>query len=593
MKGAFLLKGQGGFFLQQTIHGNIAGLNKATISQIETLYSFTMDKSEFASLTLLETMAQLTAKTNREISVLIARDGTVKDVSIGHYNRAEIPELRTMRSVTRLCGVRCIHTHPNASGMLSEVDMNTLQQLRLDSMAAVGVKEGMPYQLFVAFLTGQQPPVRMIGPIPPQAIALPRWMEEIVQADRAVGRFEAYAPNQGPPKAVLVGMAEEGMEELSELAKTAGYQVIGTEVQNKAHPDSATYVGRGKVAELVSMKGEKGAEVFIFDEELSPLQIRNLEYETGAKILDRTALILEIFSMRAKSREGKLQVELARLQYELPRLTGQGQSLSRQGGGRGTRMGGGEAKLETDKRRIRRRIFELKEEIRLLAQQRQTQRGKRMTGGIPTIALVGYTNAGKSTLLNTLSGADALAENKLFATLDPLTRRAEINGQEVLLTDTVGFVQKLPHELVDAFRSTLEEAVHADLLLHVVDASHKEKERQMEVVDEVLHQLHAHTIPRILVYNKADVAGFAAPRDAVAISAKTGQGLEHLFVCIQERLSESWWKGNILIPSHRGDVAAQVHAFGTILKESYLEEGTEITCKLPKGRYQQIIKQLQ
>lgn len=237
--------------MQQTIHGNTAGLNKATISQIETLYSFTMDKSEFASLSLLETMAQLTAKTNREISVLIARDGAVRDVSIGHYNRAEIPELRTMRSVTRLCGIRCIHTHPNASGMLSEVDMNTLQQLRLDSMAAVGVKEGKPYQLFAAFLTGQQPPVRMIGPIPPQAIALPRWMEEIVQADRAVGRFEAYAPNQGPPKAVLVGMAEEGMEELSELAKTAGYQVIGTEVQNKAHPDSATYVGRGKVAELV------------------------------------------------------------------------------------------------------------------------------------------------------------------------------------------------------------------------------------------------------------------------------------------------------------------------------------------------------
>lgn len=579
--------------MQRTIHGNIAGLNKATISQIEMLYSYTMDKNEFASLTLLEAMAQLTEKTNRELSVLVARDGSVRDVSIGHYNRAEIPELRTMRSVTRLCGIRCIHTHPNASGMLSETDLNTLQQLRLDSMAAIGVKEGNPCQGFVAFLTGQQPPVKMIGPIPPKAMAWPRWMEEVLQADRAVGRFEAYAPDQGPPKAVLVGMAEDGMEELSELAKTAGYQVIGKEIQNKAHPDSATYVGRGKVAELVSMKGEKGAEVFVFDEELSPLQIRNLENETGAKILDRTALILEIFSMRAKSREGKLQVELARLQYELPRLTGQGQSLSRQGGGRGTRMGGGEAKLETDKRRIRRRIFELKEEIRLLAQQRQTQRGKRMTGGIPTIALVGYTNAGKSTLLNTLSGANALAENKLFATLDPLTRKAEINGQEVLLTDTVGFVQKLPHELVDAFRSTLEEAVHADLLLHVVDASHKDKERQMEVVDEVLHQLHAHTIPRIVVYNKADLAGFEAPRNAVAISAKNGQGLERLSEYIQERLSESWWKGSLLIPYHRGDIVAQVRTLGTVIEETYSEAGTELICKLPKERYYQIIKQLQ
>ncbi len=579
--------------MQKIIHGNIVGLNKAMISQIEMLYSYTMDRSEFASFALLDAMAQLTEKTNREISVLIARDGTVRDVSIGHYNRAEIPELRTMRSMTRLCGIRCVHTHPSASGLLSEIDLNTLQQLRLDSMAAVGVKDGKPYDVFTAFLTGQKPPVRMIGPIPPKAMAQARWMEEILQADKSVGRFEAYAPDQGPPKAVLVGMAEDGMEELAELARTAGYQVIGREIQNKAHPDNATYVGRGKVAELVSLKGEKGAEIFIFDEELSPLQIRNLENETGSMILDRTALILEIFSMRAKSREGKLQVELARLQYELPRLTGQGQALSRQGGGRGTRMGGGEAKLETDKRRIRRRIFELKEELRLLAQHRQVQRSKRITGGIPTIALVGYTNAGKSTLLNTLSGADALAENKLFATLDPLTRRADLNGQEVLLTDTVGFVQKLPHELVDAFRSTLEEAVHADLLLHVVDASHREKERQMEVVDEVLHQLNAHTIPRIVVYNKADIAGFEAPKGAVAISAKNGQGLEPLFACIQDRLSESWWQGSLLIPYHRGDLAAQIRACGTILNETYLQEGTEIVCKLPKAKYSQMIKQLQ
>ncbi|MFR4008879.1 MAG: GTPase HflX [Christensenellales bacterium] len=201
-------------------------------------------------------------------------------------------------------------------------------------------------------------------------------------------------------------------------------------MQNKAHPDASTYVGRGKVMELAAMRGELGAEVFVFDEELSPLQIRNLEAEIDAKILDRTALILEIFSMRAESREGKLQVELAQLQYMLPRLTGQGKALSRQGGGRGTRMGGGEAKLEIDKRRIRRRIYELKEEIRLLTQQRQTQRGKRLSGGVPTIALVGYTNAGKSTLLNQISGADALAEDKLFATLEPLTRRANLDGRK-------------------------------------------------------------------------------------------------------------------------------------------------------------------
>ena len=227
-----------------------------------------------------------------------------------------------------------------------------------------------------------------------------------------------------------------------------------------------------------------------------------------------------------------------------------------------------------------------------MTQQRQTQRGKRLSGGIPTIALVGYTNAGKSTLLNQISGADALAEDKLFATLDPLTRRANLEGQEVLLIDTVGFVQKLPHELVDAFRSTLEEAVHADLLLHVVDSAHPEKERQIEVVDEVLHQLNAHTIPRLLVYNKADVSGFTAPKDAVAISAKTGQGLETLYRQIREKLSESWWQGRLLIPYAKGEVLALIRAYGTVESEEYLPEGTSISCRLPAERAKQIQKQL-
>ena len=578
--------------MEEALHGNIAGLSKVVIAEIETLYTIKTGKDEFATQELLEAMAAYTQKTNREISVLIARDGTVRDVSIGHYNRAEIPQIRTMRSITRLSGVRCLHTHPNAPGVLSEVDIHTLQKLRLDSMAAVGVRDGKPQTVYAAYLTGQTPPVKMIGPIPAKAMSAKRWMEEVYEADRLVGRFEAYAPNQGPPKTVLVGMGQDGMEELAELAKTAGYEVVRSEVQNKAHPDASTYVGRGKVMELAAMRGELGAEVFVFDEELSPLQIRNLEAEIDAKILDRTALILEIFSMRAESREGKLQVELAQLQYMLPRLTGQGKALSRQGGGRGTRMGGGEAKLEIDKRRIRRRIYELKEEIRLLTQQRQTQRGKRLSGGVPTIALVGYTNAGKSTLLNQISGADALAEDKLFATLDPLTRRANLDGQEVLLTDTVGFVQKLPHELVDAFRSTLEEAVHADLLLHVVDSAHPEKERQIEVVDEVLHQLNAHTIPRLLVYNKADVSGFAAPKGAVAISAKTGQGIETLYRQIREKLSESWWQGRLLIPYAKGEVLALIRTYGAVESGEYLPEGTSISCRLPAERAKQIQKQL-
>ena len=576
----------------EKVNGNTMGLSQALLAQIQTLYAHRMGRDVFATPELLADMARYTQACKREISVLVARDGTVRDVSVGHFNRVSMPQLRTMRSLARLCGIRCIHTHPGTSGRLSDVDLGTLRQARFDAMAAIGVRDGLPVDLYAAFLTGSEPDVRMAGPLDPLRTPSELLMQAIAQADQAVGRFEAFTPEQGPEKCVLVGLDAQTMPELAELARTAGAEVVRIEVQERPVPDKAYYVGSGKAQELAMVRGDTGASTFIFDDELSALQVRNLENIIDAKIIDRTTLILDIFAMRAQSREGKLQVELAQLQYRLPRLVGEGLALSRLGGGIGTR-GPGESKIETDRRRIRRRIYELRSEIQQMSQQRQTRRARRTASGTPTLALVGYTNAGKSTLLNALSGADALAENKLFATLDPLTRRIEVDGREMLLTDTVGFVQKLPHDLVDAFRSTLEEAIEADLLLHVVDASHPEREKQMQVVEEVLGMLGAGDTPCLTVMNKMDVASASfIPKGAVGISARTGQGLDALREAIAQALAHTMQEGTLLIPYARGDLAAQARQAGQVLSEQYEEAGTRMRVRLPKAEWNRIIGQL-
>lgn len=576
----------------EKVNGNTTGLSQTLLEQIQTLYAYKLGRAAFATPELLVDMARFTQACKREISVLIARDGTVRDVSIGHFNRVSMPQLRTMRSLSRLCGIRCIHTHPSASGRLSDVDLGTLRQARFDAMAAVGVRDGMPTDLYAAFLTGTEPDVRIAGPMDPARIPSELLMQAIFQADQAVGRFEAFAPQQGPEKCVLVGLDAQTMPELAELARTAGAEVVRVEVQERSVPDKAYYVGSGKAQELAMVRGDTGAGMFIFDDELSALQVRNLENIIDAKIIDRTTLILDIFAMRAQSREGKLQVELAQLQYRLPRLVGEGLALSRLGGGIGTR-GPGESKIETDRRRIRRRIYELRSEIEQIGKQRETRRARRNASGTPTLALVGYTNAGKSTLLNALSGADALAENKLFATLDPLTRRMEVDGREMLLTDTVGFVQKLPHDLVEAFRSTLEEAIHADLLLHVVDASHPEREKQMQVVEEVLGMLGAGDTPRLTVMNKMDVAASSfVPKGAVGISACTGQGLEMLREAIAQALAHTMQEGTLFIPYARGDLAALARQTGQVLSETYEQTGTRMHVRLPKAAWNRIVGQL-
>jgi GTPase len=392
--------------------------------------------------------------------------------------------------------------------------------------------------------------------------------------------------------------AEHSLRELSLLAETAGSEVLDGLTQRRGRPDSATYVGAGKAAELAGVVASVGADTVICDGELAPGQLRRLEGICKVKVIDRTALILDIFAQHARSKEGKAQVELAQLQYLMPRLRGWGESLSRQAGGRaggasggiGTR-GPGETKIETDRRRIRTRISRLRREIADMSVGREVQRGQRRRGEVPSVAIAGYTNAGKSSLLNRLTGAHVLVDNSLFATLDPAVRRARTPlGLPYTLTDTVGFVRHLPHQLVDAFRSTLEEVADADLILHVVDGSDADPRAQLRAVREVLGDIGARQVPELVVINKADAADpieldalrLAEP-DSVVVSARTGAGIDELLALLETRLPRKQRELTVILPYGRGDLVSRMHREGEVLSVSHGADGTELTARVPLG----------
>ncbi|MGH8878858.1 MAG: GTPase HflX [Stackebrandtia sp.] len=398
-------------------------------------------------------------------------------------------------------------------------------------------------------------------------------------------------------RVVLVGVwtrgtlagAENSLAELAALAETAGSQVLDGLIQRRSNPDPATFVGRGKVDELIDAVAASGADTVICDGELSPSQLRNLETEIKVKVIDRTALILDIFAQHATSREGKAQVELAQLQYLVPRLRGWGEALSRQAGGRAGGQGGGvglrgpgETKLETDRRRIRTRIARLRRDIAKLRTVRDTKRSSRRRHAVPSVAIAGYTNAGKSSLLNRLTGAGVLVEDALFATLDPTTRRAHTtDGRDYTLSDTVGFVSHLPHQLVEAFRSTLEEVADANLVVHVIDGSHPDPAGQVSAVREVLGEIGAETLPEILVVNKIDRA---SPEqlltlrtdwaDAVFVSAHTGEGIDKLKDVIEEGLPRPAVPMTVCVPYVRGDLASKVRQRGQVRSIDHRADGT-------------------
>ena len=388
----------------------------------------------------------------------------------------------------------------------------------------------------------------------------------------------------------LADTTEESMLELAELAKTAGGEVVASVVQNKPDLESATYMGEGKLLEIKNAVQELDVDCVIFDDELSPVQIRNIADLLEVKVLDRSMLILDIFAMRAKSGEGKLQVELAQLKYRLPRLRGLGAAMSRTGAGIGTR-GPGETKLETDRRHIRRRISALERELEELKKHRSLLRSRRKKDGVVTVCLVGYTNAGKSTLLNALTDAGVFAENKLFATLDPTSRLLELeDNRKVLLIDTVGFIRKLPHHLVEAFKSTLEEAVVADVLVEVIDASSPERENHIRVVEAVLADIGAVGKPVVYAYNKCDLANGLpeAQNGAVYISAKQKQGLEQLVRTIADVAPGKKREIRVVLPYSMGSLVSELHQTQKVLAEEYLQEGTALTLLADSRTYERL-----
>ena len=396
-------------------------------------------------------------------------------------------------------------------------------------------------------------------------------------------------------RVVLVGVwtegsikdAENSMAELAALAETAGSEVLDALIQRRDKPDPATFIGSGKVSELKGVVKSTGADTVICDGELSPGQLRNLEDKVKVKVVDRTALILDIFAQHAKSKEGKAQVELAQVSYMLPRLRGWGDSLSRQAGGIGGR-GPGETKIEVDRRRIRDKMAKLRREIAEMKVARDTKRQERKRNSIPSVAIAGYTNAGKSSLLNRLTNAGVLVQNALFATLDPTVRKSETkDGRVYTLSDTVGFVKHLPHELIDAFKSTLEEVSGADLIVHVVDGSHQDPLGQIKAVREVVRDIGGEKIPEIIALNKADIADPEVIRlvmreepDAYPISVHTGAGIEALIAAIEASLPRPKVEVHTLIPYNRGDLVSRIHEEGEIISEEHLENGTSLHARV-------------
>lgn len=581
------------------IYGNKEGVRDSLLAKLETLYDLDLTSEVFAPAELLDVLAAFTCAMNREISIYVSRSGAILDITIGNIGTVELKDMHLRRNTRRLSMVRCIHTHPGGNPQLSDVDISSLRSMRFDAMAAVGAREGRATGIQAAFLgeyAGGVNTVHLTEVVPVKKIPQRAWMDAIIRADVDVLRGAPEGVQQEEAeRAFLVGLdSEQSLDELEKLAKTAGAVIVGRMLQKKSRPDTATYIGSGK-AETLSLDCQaRDADLVIVDDELSGIQTRNLEeILRGVKVLDRTALILDIFAQRAQSREGRLQVELAQMAYQLPRLLGHGVSMSRLGGGIGTR-GPGETRLEMDRRRIRRRMSDLRREIEELGSQRSLRRARREKNKVPVVALVGYTNAGKSTLLNALSGADVLAEDKLFATLDPVVRTVKLpGGGEFLLVDTVGFISKLPHALVDAFRSTLEEALLADVLVIVSDGASDEMFHQHDVVLDVLNELGAGDRPVIDVINKVDlIRQMPQWPGALPVSAKTGQGLDALLSAIRKKLRGVSRPLRALIPYAQGGLLAELHSEAKVISETYTDTGIAVEAMADEQLYGRLQRKL-
>jgi len=566
------------------IHGNLEGIRKSVLDEMTAFYDVQLDADVFMPQDLLQSLCGYSAFLNREVALYITRDGEIADVFIGKSSSIDLPDIRLRRSERRLSMIRCIHTHPSGYGELSDVDISALTSMRFDALCAVGVAEdGHPTSTQCAFLDPSSPDgVNRTELLNARKMPQTEWMQMIEDADKAY-YAEAKPEKNEHERAVLVGIeSEQSLDELEELAKTAGAETVLRVLQKRPSPDTAFCIGRGKAEELALRCQAVNADLVIFDNELSGVMQKNLEELLRVKVIDRTALILDIFAARASTREGKLQVEMAQLQYRSQRLLGQGLVLSRLAGGIGTR-GPGETKLEVNRRRIRDRLTDLRRELEQIEKQRNLRRQSREKGGIPLVALVGYTNAGKSTLFNLLTGSGVYVMDQLFATLDSVSRPTILpHGGKILLVDTVGFIRKLPHELVKAFRATLEEAKLADVLVLVSDGADSELPSRHRTVEEVLDSLGATDAPRIDALNKCDLvdADDDLMPGAVRISAKTGAGIDELLTRIEEALDAGTQEVQFLLPFANYQLLAKLRKMGSILKEEYNDEGALLTMRL-------------
>lgn len=586
------------------IKGNIKGIRDSVIAELHKLYD--MQSPQLVSQELAVKLADITEYINREISVYITRSGQIIEIAVGDNATVELPSFSGRRGAGRLSGIRCIHTHPGGNPYLSGVDISALKNNKYDAMVAIGVvspdftKSELTFGLITGIDSNENYTAECYGPYSIEDAENINFVNTVSTIERILDKQTGTASLQVmSERAILIGMewgrndslwtVDDSLEELKQLADTAGATVIKKFIQKRPKPDPVFFIGRGKVQELALYAQQENIDLCIFDDELSPAQQRNIESVMGIRILDRTALILDIFAQRARTNEGKLQVELAQLQYTLPRIMGKGLMLSRLGGGIGTR-GPGETKLEVDRRRIRDRIAFIKDQIEKVKAVRSLHRSKRKKNNVFEVSLVGYTNAGKSTLLNTLTNSDIYAKDQLFATLDPTTRQLTLpNKQEIIITDTVGFIQRLPHQLIAAFRSTLEVVTEADLLVHVIDVSHELYKEQAAAVHEVLKEIGAETKPVITVYNKIDklppdsklADRLALEEDTVCISAAKKLNLETLQQMIESHLKSKAVEVTLCIPYAETAKAAQLHETANVLEQEYTENGAVMKVILP------------
>jgi GTPase len=560
------------------IEGNIQGLKPNQLHRIEKLYNRRIPPREIVTQEFARQLTELSREINRQIGALVNRNGYVEYIVVGNAQSIVLPDLKRVRiSAERFRGLRCLHTHLLGEN-LTQDDLTDLALLRLDLMVAIEVKQdGLPGLVRAAHLLPangiqeseaqkknitdewdedpveeDKKPWAFLEPRVPSQLDVD-FLELITSLEEELARSRhVRSPRDKRDRAILVGVttgslaeAQESLEELKELARSSDVVVLDSVIQRRQKLDPRSLIGRGKLEELIIRSLQLGVDAIIFDQNLSSAQVRAINEATDLKIIDRTQLILDIFAQRAQSREGKIQVELAQLKYMLPRLSGSGTEMSRLMGGIGGR-GPGETKLEVDRRRVRDRIHLLEKQIEQLRTSRKVQRMKRMRRDVPIISIVGYTNAGKSTLLNSLTQSTVTAEDLLFATLDPTSRRLRLpREQEVIINDTVGFIRDLPPDLITAFRATLEEMEGSDLLIHLVDASSSQFENHIASVEKILDELKLSEIPRLLVFNKSDllnedeVINLRRAFNAVTISATNRTTLAPMLERISEMLDSA------------------------------------------------------